>query len=62
MIKKEADGYHVYSEKGKHLGGPYSKKKAEKRLHQIEFFKHQNESSYVSFKEFVELNEVITDG
>lgn len=42
MIKKEGEKYHVYSEDGsKHLGGPYtSKEQAEKRLKQIEWFKH----------------------
>jgi hypothetical protein len=40
MIKKEKGGYNVLSEKGKNLGGPYkSKKQAEKRLKQVEFFK-----------------------
>ena len=42
MIKKVAGGYKVLSEKGKNLGGPYkTKKEAEKRLRQVEFFKHQ---------------------
>jgi hypothetical protein len=42
MIKKVADGYKVMSEKGKNLGGPYkSKKEAEKRLKQVEFFKRR---------------------
>lgn len=40
MIKKEKDGYHVYSEMGKHMGGPYSMDKAKKRLQQMEMFKH----------------------
>jgi hypothetical protein len=41
MIKKVSGGYKVVSEKtGKNLGGPYkSKKAAEKRLKQVEFFK-----------------------
>jgi hypothetical protein len=40
MIKKEKGGYKVLSEKGKNLGGPHkSKKQAEKRLKQVEFFK-----------------------
>jgi hypothetical protein len=35
-------GYQVLSEKGKNLGGPYkSKAQAEKRLRQVEFFKHR---------------------
>jgi len=42
MIKRKADGYHVVSEKGKNLGGPYkSKESAEKRLKQVEYFKHK---------------------
>jgi hypothetical protein len=41
MIKKVKGGYKVLSEKGKNLGGPYkSKAQAEKRLRQVEFFKH----------------------
>jgi phosphosulfolactate synthase (CoM biosynthesis protein A) len=42
MIKKVAGGYQVLSEKGKNLGGPYkTKAAAEKRLRQVEFFKHK---------------------
>jgi len=42
MIKKVAGGYKVLSEKGKNLGGPYkTRKEAEKRLRQVEFFKHK---------------------
>lgn len=48
-LKKEAtivhreDGWHVMSEKGKHLGGPYkSKPQAVKRLRQVEYFKHHS--------------------
>jgi hypothetical protein len=42
MIKKVAGGYKVLSEKGKNLGGPYkTKKEAERRLRQVEFFKHK---------------------
>jgi hypothetical protein len=41
MIKKVKDGYKVLSEKGKSLGGPYkTKAAAEKRLRQVEYFKH----------------------
>ena len=41
MIKKVKGGYKVLSEKGKNLGGPYkSKAEAEKRVRQVEFFKH----------------------
>jgi hypothetical protein len=43
MIKKVQGGYKVVSEKGnKNLGGPYkTKKEAEERLRQVEFFKHK---------------------
>lgn len=48
MIKKVKDGYKVLSEKkddkGKHknLGGPYkTRAEAEKRLRQVETFKHK---------------------
>lgn len=41
MIKKVKEGYRVLSEKDKNLGGPYkSKAAAEKRLRQVEYFKH----------------------
>lgn len=41
MIKKTSGGYKVTSESGKNLGGPYkSKTQAQKRLRQVEFFKH----------------------
>jgi len=42
MIKKTSAGYKVVSEKGKNLGGPYkTKAEADKRLRQVEFFKHK---------------------
>jgi hypothetical protein len=42
MIRKVKSGYKVLSEKGKSLGGPYkSKAQAQKRLRQVEFFKHR---------------------
>lgn len=42
MIRKEKEGYQVMSEKGMNLGGPYrTKAEAEKRLRQVEFFKHR---------------------
>lgn len=41
MIKKTKEGYKVTSEKGKNLGGPYkTKAAAEKRLREVEYFKH----------------------
>jgi hypothetical protein len=42
MIVKISKGYAVKSEKGKNLGGPYkTKEEAQKRLKQVEFFKHK---------------------
>lgn len=42
MIRKTRGGYKVLSEKGKNLGGPYkTRAQAEKRLRQVEFFKHR---------------------
>lgn len=41
MIRKTAEGYVVISKKGKRLGGPYkSRSAAQKRLRQVEYFKH----------------------
>ncbi len=44
VVVKKKDGYYVYSEdKTKKLGGPYkTKEEAEKRLRQVEYYKHQN--------------------
>ena len=43
MITKRKDGYYVVSEKGKNLGGPYgTKKAAQKRLRDVEYFKHKD--------------------
>ena len=42
MIKKTPSGYKVTSEKGKNLSKPtLSKAGAEKRLAQVEYFKHK---------------------
>jgi hypothetical protein len=42
MIRKTAKGYQVVSEKGKNLGGPYkTREEANKRLREVEFFKHR---------------------
>jgi hypothetical protein len=42
MIIKTAKGYAVKSEKGKNLGGPYkTREEAQKRLRQVEYFKHK---------------------
>ena len=41
MIKKTKSGYSVKSSAGKNLGGPYkTKSAAERRLRQVEYFKH----------------------
>jgi hypothetical protein len=41
MIRKTSGGYKVLSEKGKNLGGPYkTRAEAERRLRQVEYFKH----------------------
>ncbi len=46
VIKKLPSGkYRVLSEKGKNLGTYDSKEKAKKRLKQVEYFKHLDESS-----------------
>lgn len=42
MIKKTPSGYKVTSEKGKNMSKPnLTKTEAEKRLKQIEYFKHK---------------------
>jgi hypothetical protein len=43
VIVKREDGYYVVSEKTeKNLGGPYkTREEAEKRLRQVEYFKHK---------------------
>jgi len=41
MIKKTDGKYKVVSKSGKNLSKPMSKKKAKKRLQQIEYFKHK---------------------
>lgn len=49
VIKKEADGYVIYSKKGKKLSKPYkTKEEAEKRLKQIEYFKNTEDSMKLS--------------
>lgn len=41
MIIKTNKGYHVKSESGKNLGGPYAtQEEAAKRLKQVEYFKY----------------------
>lgn len=44
MIVKQKDKYFVMSKTGKNLGGPYdSKDEAEKRLREVEYFKHKED-------------------
>lgn len=46
MIRKEGEYYVIYSKEGKKLSKKYKiKKEAEKRLKQIEYFKH-NDKNY----------------
>jgi hypothetical protein len=41
MIVKRKEGWHVVSEEGRNLGGPYeSYEGAKKRLKEVEMFKH----------------------
>jgi len=40
VIRHEKDKWNVYSKKGKRLGSYATKAEAEKRLRQIEYFKH----------------------
>lgn len=44
MIKKTKSGYKVLSKSGKNLGKTKSKKAAQKRLKQVEYFKHLNKN------------------
>lgn len=39
-IRKQGNNYVIYSKKGKKLGSYTTKKAAQKRLGQIEYFKH----------------------
>ncbi len=42
MIRKRGKGYVVVSKDGKVLGGPYkTREQAEKRIAQVEYFKHK---------------------
>jgi hypothetical protein len=43
MIKKKGKRYQVQSESGKNLGTYGSRKEANERLRQVEYFKHRNE-------------------
>ena len=47
MIRKRKDGFHVVSEKGKNLGGPFKTLgQALKRLRQVEHFKKQPKAKF----------------
>jgi len=42
VVRKTDKGWIVESKEGKKLGGPYhTKKRAEERLSQVEYFKHK---------------------
>jgi len=41
MIRKAKEGYRVLSERGRNMGTYATKEEAEKRLKQIEYFKHK---------------------
>jgi cation transport regulator len=54
-VKEENGKWFVYSESGKELGGPYdSEEEANKRLKQIEYFKHKEEMKKEPAKEIKE--------
>lgn len=44
MIKKTKSGYRVVSKKGKNLGDVKTKEQAQKRLKQVEMFKHMDKN------------------
>jgi len=41
LIKKVKDGYRVVSESGRNMGTYKTNEEAQKRLRQIEYFKHK---------------------
>ena len=57
VIKKEGNKYVIYSKTGKKLGEYTSKKAAEKRLRQIEYFKHQKGMFYEVLDAFLKGDE-----
>jgi hypothetical protein len=42
MIRKVKEGYRVVAENGRNMGTYSTREQAEKRLRQIEIFKHMN--------------------
>jgi len=56
-IRKLPSGkYRLYSKTGKNLGTYDSKKGAEEREKQVQYFKHAKEhSSFISFRDFIRL-------
>ena len=61
MVIRSGSGYGVRSESGKSLGGGYATKdEAEKRLRQVEYFKHRDmlsDESAKRKKRLIELRE-----
>lgn len=58
VIKKESEGYVVYSEKGKKLSKPYkTEEEAKERLKEIEMFKHINKDSEIK-DDAIDMDEV----
>ena len=48
MIKKIGSGFRVVSKRGKNLGEAASKEAAEKRLQEVEYFKHKKSGNKAS--------------
>ena len=49
MIRRTSKGYKVVSKKGKNLSSDdLSKEGAQKRLREIEYFKHKDKKKYLS--------------
>ena len=45
VIRKVKEGYRVLSESGRNMGTYATKEEAEKRLKQIEYFKHRRKQA-----------------
>jgi hypothetical protein len=61
IVHKE-DGWHVLSESGKNMGGPYrSRSEAEKRLKQVEMFKHMQATSLSKNSDVIVIKKSIID-